>query len=80
MEERRQPSFDPEAAARTIAESQLPDLNTPIIDVENLERQAQMDELIRRESGGTRVEEEARMVGRKLAEQFRKLPKGRDLF
>ena len=37
MEERRQPSFDPEAAARTIAESDLPDLKTPVIDVETME-------------------------------------------
>ncbi len=80
MEERRQPSFDPDAAARTIAERDLPDLKTPVIDVENLERQAQMDELIRRESGSTKADEDARTVGRKIAEHFKKLPKGRDLF
>jgi len=38
MPERREPAFDPEDAARAVADS-LPDIETPVIDVQDLEYQ-----------------------------------------
>ena len=82
MEERRQPSFDPEAAARAIADGNLPGLHTPVIDVQDLEHQSwpdarigrgaradprQMDELIRRESGVVNEAEDASAVSPEIA-------------
>jgi len=38
MPERREPVFDPEDAARAVAEG-LPDIETPVIDIQDLEYQ-----------------------------------------
>jgi len=41
MPERRQPEFDPDAAVRAVADG-LPDIETPIIHIEDLEPKPQL--------------------------------------
>jgi hypothetical protein len=59
MTERRQPEFDPEAAVRTIA-GDLPDIETPVIDIQDLEHQPGSD---------TRVNNKGVKVEARSAEQ-----------
>ena len=42
MPERRQPEFDPDAAVRAVADEDLPDIETPIINIQDLEPKPQI--------------------------------------
>ena len=42
MSERRQPEFDPDAAIRAVADD-LPDIETPVINIQDLEHNPQPD-------------------------------------
>jgi len=42
MSERRQPEFDPDAAMRAVADD-LPDIETPVINIQDLEHNPQPD-------------------------------------
>ena len=72
MPERREPEFDPDAAVRAVAEG-LPDIETPVIDIQDLARNPKPDTRVN--NSGVKVPppstEEAIA---ELEEEFRKHP------
>ena len=54
MPERRQPEFDPDAAIRAVAD-ELPDIETPVINIQDLARNPQERQLIELVVSGTRL-------------------------
>jgi hypothetical protein len=42
MPERRQPEFDPDAAVRAVADEDLPEIETPVINIHDLEPKPQL--------------------------------------
>ena len=68
MPERPQPTFDPDAAARAVADH-LPEVATPVIEFQDNLPQIDLTEL-------EKEDEKAREEITKIEEQFRKLPPG----
>lgn len=76
MPDRRQPTFDPDAAARAVADH-LPEVATPVIELQAIredqpEEEAPHVDLTELEKEDQKAREEIA----KFEEQFRKLPPG----
>ena len=76
MPDRRQPTFDPDAAARAVADH-LPEVATPVIELQAIEENQPEEEAPHVDLTELEKEDQkAREEIAKFEEQFRKLPPG----
>jgi len=76
MPDRRQPTFDPDAAARAVADH-LPEVATPVIELQAIQEDQPEEEPPRVDLTELEKEDQkAREEIAKFEEQFRKLPPG----